>query len=123
MKKNITETIKTYEDALKATGRPVVPDLSNFPEDLRTYFENQYKAVVITEALNEGWKADWSDRSQEKYIPWFFVSPSGFSFYDTLCRYSYPYAGIASRLCFKTRALAAYAGEQFLEVYKNITLK
>jgi len=123
MKKNITETIKTYEDALKATGRPNVPDLSNFPEDLRTYFENQYKAVVITEALNEGWKADWNDGNQEKYVPYFWVSPSGFSFSATYCYYSDPHAGFASRLCFKTRALAAYAGEQFLEVYKNITLK
>lgn len=123
MEKNITKIVKTYEDALKATGRPDFPDLSNIPEDLRPYFENQYKAVIITEALNEGWKADWSDENQDKYVPYFRVSPSSFSFLDADCNDSAPGAGLTSRLCFKTRALAAYAGEQFPEVYKNIAMK
>ena len=120
---SITDKIKTFEDAQKATGRPNVPDLSNFPEDLRTYFENQYKAVVIIEALNEGWKPDWNDGNEPKYIPWFKVSPSGFSFGVTYYNCSLPDAGNASRLCFQTRALAEYAGRQFLDIYQNIILK
>ena len=65
-KQEVTERIKSFEDALKETGRPAVPEFSDAPEDLRDYFKAQYKAVVITEALNEGWKADWNDSSQEK---------------------------------------------------------
>jgi hypothetical protein len=33
------EVIKSFEDAVKATGRPDTPDFSNVPEDLREYFE------------------------------------------------------------------------------------
>ena len=51
----ITEKIKTYEDALKETGRTDVPDMSAFPEDMRKHFTALYKMVVIVEALNEGW--------------------------------------------------------------------
>lgn len=39
----ITEKIKTYEDALKETGRPDVPDMSAFPEDMRKHFTALYK--------------------------------------------------------------------------------
>ena len=119
----VTERIKTFEDALKETGRPAVPEFSELPEDLRAYFKAQYKIVVIAEALNEGWKADWEDGGQQKFIPWFYVSSSGFAFDDTYYYCSYPNAGHASRLCFRTRALAKYAGEQFLNIWKDLILK
>ncbi|MEA4918128.1 hypothetical protein [Proteiniphilum sp.] len=122
-KKEVTERIKTFEDAQAATGRPDVPEFSDVPEDMRDYFKAQYKMVVITEALNEGWKADWSDSSQAKYYPWFYVSSSGFAFDGTDCDFSFPAAGCGSRLCFKTRALAEYAGRQFVQIWDDLTQK
>ena len=122
--KEITERIETFEDALMETGRPDVPEFNDIPEDLRAYFKAQYKAVVINEALNEVWKPDWSDRDQIKWIPYFdSVSPSGFAFYDSIYRSTNPYAGTASRLCFKTSTLAEYAGKQFLDIWKDLILK
>jgi len=120
----VTERIKTFEDALKETGRPDVPQFSDVPEDLRYYFKAQYKATVITEALNEGWEADWEDENQEKYIPWFLTKyPSGFAFYGAYYDCTNPRAGDAFRLCFRTSALARYAGEQFLDIWKDLILK
>jgi len=116
----VTVRIKTYEDAVKETGRPEKPDFSNLPEDLREYFEAQYKAVVIAEALNEGWKADWSNSDQEKWLPWFRGFSSGaFVFCDTRYGYSGAAAGNGSRLCFKSDELATYAGKQFTDIYKG----
>lgn len=83
VKKDVTERVKTFEDAMAETGRPAVPEFSDVPEDLRDYFKAQYKMVVIAEALNEGWKADWTDGSQKKWFSWFFVSSSGFAFLVT----------------------------------------
>ena len=126
IKKDITETIKSFADAMQATGRPDVPDFSNLPEDLRTYFENQYKMAVITEALNEGWNPDWADGGQQKWFPWFYHKPkssSGFAFGGTIYRLSAARAGDGARLCFRTKALATYAGEQFLEIWNAILLK
>jgi len=123
-KKEATERIKTFEDALKETGRPNVPEFSDVPYDLRDYFKAQYKATVITEALNEEWRTDWKDENQIKYIPLFWSkSPSGFAFYDTRNHCTNPRAGSAYRLCFRTRALAKYAGEQFLDIWKDLILK
>ena len=119
--KNITEKVKTFEDALAITGRPSTPDFSNVPEDMKEYFEGQYQMIVITEALNEGWIPYWANNKQRKWVPWFWVSSSGFVFGDTFCYYSY--AGYGSRLCFKNEALARYAGQQFIDIWSKILLK
>ena len=116
--KNIIKKIKTFDDAMKATGRPDVPEFSELPEDMRECFKAHYKLLVITEALNEGWKADWENGNQ-KWIQWFYMSPSGFVFDSADYYYLCPYAGYASRLCFKSEELAAYAGKQFLEIYRD----
>jgi hypothetical protein len=123
MKENITDKIKTYEDAIAATKRPDVPDLSLFPEDMREYFTAQYKILVIAEALNEGWKPDWNNSNQRKWYPWFRVSSSGFAFCVTYFVYVYPHAGHASRLCFKSDKLADYAGKQFVDIWETLIQK
>jgi len=90
---------------------------------LREYFKAQYKIIVIAEALNEEWKADWNDGDQCKYYPYFYMSSGAFVFGGTYYGDSGAYAGIGSRLCLKTRELARYAGEQFLEVWTAIIQK
>lgn len=122
-KQEVTERIKTFEDAQRETGRPDVPEFDNMPEDLRDYFKAQYKMTVIAEALNDGWKADWSDENQRKWFPWFTMSSGGFVFDATYYDLSYAYAGRTSRLCFKSSELARYAGKQFIDILDSILRK
>lgn len=119
---NIMDRVKTFADALKETGRLDVPDFSCFPSDIRRYFEAQYKMLVITEALNEGWKPDWDNANEYKYYPWFVMSPSSFAFSYSDYGSSIAYAGGGSRLKFKTRELADYASKQFIDIWKDIQL-
>ena len=118
----ITEKIKTYEDALKETGRPDVPDMSAFPEDMRKHFTALYKMVVIVEALNEGWKPDWNNTDERKCYPWFWMSPSSFAFCGSACDYEYARAGSGSRHKLKSYELADYCGKQFEDIWKDIQL-
>ncbi|MCH7678507.1 response regulator, partial [candidate division KSB1 bacterium] len=105
---NITERIKTFEDACKVLKiKPDLPDVSAMPKKHQKALIAHYKLVIIAEALNEGWEPDWSDYNEYKHYPWFEYSKagSGFSFVssywtDTFTRTS------GSRLCFKTKALA-----------------
>jgi hypothetical protein len=117
------DSIKTFEDAQKATGRPDCPDFSNVPEDLKKYFKAQYKAVVIAEALNDGWNPDWDNSNEWKYFSWFEMSPVSFAYYAADYRDSHSCAGSGSPLCFRARKLAIYAGEQFIEIWKDLMLK
>lgn len=118
----ITEKIKTYEDALKETGRPDVPDMSAFPEDMRKHFTALYKMVVIVEALNEGWKPDWNNTNEKKCFPYFWMSPSSFAFDGSDCGYELARAGSGSRLKLKSYELADYCGKQFEDIWKDIQL-
>lgn len=120
---SITDRIKTFEDAKEETERPSIPDFSDVPKDLKEYFENLYKMVVITEALNEGWEPNWNDIDERKWSPYFIMSPSSFAFRYSDCVFSSAGAGSGSRLCFKTEALANYAGEKFLDIWEKIQLK
>ena len=77
---------------------------------------------VITEALNEGWKADWDNSDENKYHPYFIMSPSSFAFDGSYCDDAYAFAGSGSRLCYKTRGLAEYSAKKFIDIWKDIQI-
>jgi hypothetical protein len=118
--------IKTFEEACEALeldSKKVVPDFSMYPEKHQKAMVAHSKLVIIAEALNEGWQPDWGNRSEYKYDPWFYMggsSGSGFAFVDYAGWFTSSPCG--SRLCFKSRELAEYAGEQFTDLYKDYYL-
>lgn len=78
------------------------------------------KIKMIAKVLNEGWQPNWDNSSEYKYYPWFDMRSSGsggfsFSAYD----YWYTHSVVGSRLCFKSKDLAIYAGKQFEAIYKE----
>ena len=153
MSKDITKRIKTFEDACEALGNehPYVKEyLStvniNITQDLISYLQLR----IITEALNEGWKPTF-DKGEYRYYPWFFSYtkeeydkldedekkkcriPPKLNNHDDVNGYlEYVYAGFAGsysysnggvRLTFKTKELAKYCGEQFIDIWINFLFK
>ncbi|MCL1658766.1 hypothetical protein M2T79_19355 [Elizabethkingia miricola] len=119
---NITDKVKSFEDACQLLGiEPNVPEVSMLPENHKKAIVAHYKLVIIAEAVNEGWKPNWDNWDERKYYPWFDLegssSGAGFSFdgYDDWNSSS----AVGSRLCFKNRDLAKYAGQQFESIYKE----
>lgn len=113
--------IKTFEAAckeLQLDPEKCLPKVTGVPKQHQDAIVAHAKLVIITEALNEGWKPDWKNDDEYKYYPWFnLCSGSGFSFDG----YGYIDSGshVGSRLCFKTRDLAEYAGKQFIKLYEQ----
>lgn len=110
--------IKTFNDACLAVGITE----SDFHEknknlDADTYAYEQLK--VISKALNGGDHMDYTDEDVYKYYPWFNAvgSSAGFSCRAYNCAYSYSRVG--SRLTYKSREIAEYAGNQFLDIYNK----
>lgn len=115
--KSVMERIKTVEDVLSDNGLT------------REQFDEQYEGLeedeiayrilkLLAKSLNEEWMPDWSDSNEYKYYPWFEMRGSrGFRFIDNA--YWHSDSGVGSRLCFKTRELAEYAGQQFQPVYEQ----
>ena len=106
------------------------------------------KLRIIVAALNEGWEPKFTE-DEYRYFPWFFfytkeeydkldddekgrcVLRSGvstFSYYgfvscDANVDASHSSASYGSRLAFRTRELAAYAGRQFIEEWAVLMFK
>ena len=102
---------------------------------------------IITEALNEGWKPQFTE-SEWRYWPYFILytqeeldnldeddrrrvvyrsnynasAYGGVANASTYHDSAYVLASLGSRLAFKTRELAVYAGQQFIEIYAPFCL-
>ena len=124
---NITDKIKSFEDACQALGLDptALPDVSKLREKDQAAQIAQYKLSIIAEALNEGWTPDWKNNREYKYYPWFDMeddngSGLGLSCLDCDCDDSI--SSVGSRLSFKSSDLARYAGKQFTGLYADLFL-
>lgn len=145
---DVMERIKTFEDALaELNNRAMSGDedagklfaewkiitSTASSKDLLAYL----KLRIITSALNEGWKPKFEEETERRYYPWFKLKTSrvvgrggsnavagyglGFAFAYDASSSSGAYAG--SRLAFKSKELAEYAGKQFVEIYEEYCLR
>lgn len=149
----VTERIKTLADAMEALGQgnPLVEEYIAVRDKLRTDAGEliaYLKLRIIVAALNEGWEPKFAE-DEYRYFPWFYfytkeeydklddeekgrcVLRSGD---DTNSYYGFVYCNAyhdvsnsstydGSRLAFRTRELAAYAGRQFIEEWADFMFK
>ena len=147
--KDITERVKTFEDAVAILGNDnqAVVDYhalcnTTCTKDILAFA----KLRVIVEALNEGWNPTFSKSEYRYYLLFNIYSKEKFDslseYYKNRCsiiRRSYgnpnavdsfvcpfvydasssSYAHPGSRLAFKTRELAEYCGEQFIDIWAD----
>lgn len=101
------------QQAYEAMGenRIELPTLPGLPEEKQKYLQAQLDLPVFIEAINkesnggEKWYPDYTDSSQVKIEPWFWIKksdthPSGFVFSDTLCGSRNTLAGGGARFAF-----------------------
>lgn len=120
IKKNTSDfrDIKTVEDAFDFLGMTYnmwSEKYKDLPDDVLAYI----KLTYIAKAINGGEWMDYSNTDEYKYYPYFNASGSagGFSFdgYD----FDFSYSTVGSRLVFKTKEMAEYAGKQFVNIYNQ----
>lgn len=147
--KNVMKRIKTFEDACNELGI----DHNEWMQDkkelgLEADVIAYLKLRIIAAALNEGWQPQFTE-DEYRYFPWFclytqseidemseedksrVVSRSSYIAYAyggvayayTSYDSSYTNSHIGSRLAFKTRELAEYAGRQFVEIWADYVFK
>lgn len=128
LKKQLEKRLPNLEAAYNETNRPKV-DFTVYPEDLRTNAEAEYNAKVIVEAARKIEKEcgsdelDWSNSSQSKWIPWFWMSPSSFAFGASACDRSIALAGSGSRLRVLTEEACNHIAKTFPDVWEAVQVK
>lgn len=121
--------VKSYEDACRVLGVEPVDEQAMAAAGFRADEIARRKLETITAALNDGWKPDWNDTDQYKYVPWFWIKPrpgqtnAGLACATTPLAPTDTTADIGSRLCFKNAAVARYAANQFTELYALILVE
>lgn len=127
---DITDRVKTYEDACKVLGVEPINEQNAKAQGFRSDEIARRKLETIAAALNEGWKPDWNNTDQYKYYPYFYIQENtkgkgsaGLSCADTVNAAAYATAVIGSRLCFYASRLARYAGNQFTDLYEQILIE
>lgn len=117
---SVTERIKTYEDACSELGESPVDKVALQKLGLNKNDIAYMKLTQIVRALNEGWVAKVYD-NKDRWYPWFSHngSPSAFAFTDSYYCSSYANSGSGSHLCFRTKSLSDYAGEQFIDLWRE----
>ena len=149
----VTERIKTFDDAREALGdeHPFVKEywsVVNIDLDITQDLIAYLKLRIIVAALNEGWEPKF-EKGEYRYIPWFYFytkeeydklddeekgrcvlrsghypsASCGFVYFSADYDASYSSTFYGSRLAFRTRELAAYAGRQFTEEWADFMFK
>lgn len=126
----ITDRVKTYEDACKVLGVEPINEQNAKAQGFRSDEIARRKLETIAAALNEGWKPDWNNTDQYKYYPYFYIQENakgkgsaGLSFATTSNAATVASAYFGSRLCFYASRLARYASNQFTDLYEQILIE
>lgn len=126
----ITDRVKTYEDACKVLGVEPINEQNAKAQGFRSDEIARRKLETIAAALNEGWKPDWNNTDQYKYYPYFYIQENAkgkgsavLSCADADRAAAATAAYIGSRLCFYASRLARYAGNQFTDLYEQILIE
>lgn len=125
---NITERIKTFEDACEELGEEH-QYVKAYREWMRVSLAEckdvtaYLKLRIICAALNKGWVPRYTD-GEKGWSPYFIIETGNGGLFCSISR-SLPSAAtayVASRLCLKSEALATYCGKQFIDIWKDYLL-
>lgn len=133
--KDVNEVITDFESAREMLGLKALGFLNKFDDVTKLISDINPKHIEALIALNElftiaeawnkedGFVPDFSDRCQDKWIPWFDYdkNTARFMFRNTFNAPTNAY-NFSSRLCFKTFARAKQFGKQFAKLYNKAFL-
>ena len=127
MKQSIMERIKTFEDALALADEKTREEFLRSLEGYNTKDEIAYKKLkLITKVINEGWVADYKNFNQIKYYLWggllYSGAYSGLLFARCSNSSGDTIVHLGSRLNFKSREIAEYVGNQFIDLWNDYLL-
>ncbi|WP_419033056.1 hypothetical protein [Dysgonomonas gadei] len=119
-KLNITDQIKSYQDACKYNGKQPLSESKLLEAGVTPKQIAGIKLEEITLALNEGKPTDiYSGKLRYYPVFWSYAGPSGFAFGLSSCGRTNAIASSGSRHSYHDKAVSDYSGKQFTELWKE----
>ena len=149
----VIERIKTWDDVVRELGYDPVERMLDHCErgdgfDIEPDEIAYIKLKAIAKVLNEGWEPQFTT-DEYRYFPWFYLytqedidemtedersrvvlrsNDNAYANGGVACAYarngsSYAHTNFGSRLAFKTRELAIYAGQQFVDIWADFVFR
>lgn len=144
--KDITERIKTFDDAYNELGEdhPLVKEYCWQNDDTSADLLAYLRLRIICAALNEGWTPQFTE-DEERWYPWFYIytkeeldkmseeersrvvgrsysssnASGGLVFASAFSASSSSNSDCGSRLAVKSEELAVYCGKQFIDIWAD----
>jgi hypothetical protein len=101
----ITDRVKTYEDACKVLGVEPINEQNAKAQGFRPDEIARRKLETIAAALNEGWKPDWNNTDQYKYYPYFYIQENAKGKGSAGLSYAYVFRGYVYDCAYRLSAL------------------
>lgn len=149
----ITERVKCWDDVVRELGYDPVERMLDHCErgdgfDIEPDEIAYIKLKAIAKVLNEGWEPQFTT-DEYRYFPWFYLYTQedidemtedersrvvlrssvyasafgGVAYADARYASSVASTYFGSRLAFKTRELAIYAGQQFVDIWADFVFR
>lgn len=149
----ITDRVKCWDDVVRELGYDPVERMLDHCErgdgfDIEPDEIAYIKLKAIAKVLNEGWEPKFTT-DEYRYFPWFYLytqeqidemtedersrvvlrshnyahAYGGVAYAYAVSASSLAYANCGSRLAFKTRELAIYAGQQFVDIWADFVFR
>lgn len=114
------ECVKTYKDVCIQLGikELTIEDYKSIPKSERLIALTTHKLNNICKRFNGGWKPNFSNYNQEKWIPYFDKNASGWVFLGSHVWLSCS-RGVVG-FYYKSKDDSIFCGQQFLSIYKDI---
>jgi|GEM_PF-5402564 len=119
--------ITTLAQALEKLKMPLdtKPVITGVDEKYSKTLEKVFQALVISEALREGWEPDYENINQNKYEAWFDLNtdkanPSGFRFGDSYFTRANTHSVFGPLLCQETREASDHFGKLMVPIFRDV---
>lgn len=127
----ITDRVKTYEDACKVLGVEPINEQNAKAQGFRSDEIARRKLETIArQHLTKAGNRIGTIPTQYKYYPYFYIQENakgkgsaGLSCAHATYSATHSAADVGSRLCFYASRLARYAGNQFTDLYEQILIE
>ena len=121
LSENILDKVPTFEAAFALASKEIQKEYNDtVNENTPPHIVGEAQLIVIISVINEGWRADFENADQRKWLPIHQVLPSGVGFGRSGSVYDRSNTFVGVRLLLENEEKSNYVGKTFITQYTKM---